>query len=179
MFTLFQASVALADWCTRNYPLFDGKRILELGSGVGVAGIILAQGCSARKIYLTDCHSAVLEVLCENLKLNGTRLHPEGTTLDNRDSLLLQRFIKNDRSGSIVEVHKLAWEEVDENYCKNLGKVDVIIAADVVYDPDLFVPLANTLKCFLLSGTLAIFFACTERNKETLEQFLTVLSMFC
>lgn len=171
-FYSFQASVALSDWCLDNSELFKNKTILELGSGVGVTGIILGSVCFPKRICLTDCHSAVLEVLCENVTINSANLETEQLETP-CESLLLKKHTNN---GSVVEVYKLLWENIDEKVCKKFGEVELVIAADVVYDSDLFVPLANALRCFLICGTSEVLLACTERNKNTLDHFFAILS---
>lgn len=60
----------LSDWILCNKELFHNKRILELGSGVGFTGITVGKFCSSKSITLTDCHSNVLNLLVENIKIN-------------------------------------------------------------------------------------------------------------
>lgn len=109
-------------------------------------------------------------MLRENVSINSA--DQEANDLETfTDGLLL----KKQANKSVVEVHKLPWEIVDQKVCKTFGKVDLIIAADVVYDADLFLPLVNALKCFLTCGTEQVFLACTERNKDTLDNFFGVL----
>lgn len=171
----------MANWCLNNCKLFQNKTILELGSGVGVTGLILASNCSPKRVCLTDCHSTVLEVLCENVNLNVTDREikqKEGKFQTKPcESLLIKGHVNNNNCTSVVEVRKLPWEIVDEKLCKTFGNVDTLIAADVVYDSDLFLPLINTLKCFLKSGVSEVFLACTVRNRNTLNHFLEAVGM--
>lgn len=69
-FELLQASLALCQWILNNKEFFKQKVILELGSGVGLAGIVIAKECESKAIYLTDCHMSVLKLLCDNIKFN-------------------------------------------------------------------------------------------------------------
>eukprot|EP00746_Dinoflagellata_sp_MGD_P116987 gnl/MRDRNA2_/MRDRNA2_52796_c0_seq1.p1 gnl/MRDRNA2_/MRDRNA2_52796_c0~~gnl/MRDRNA2_/MRDRNA2_52796_c0_seq1.p1 ORF type:complete len:277 (+),score=62.90 gnl/MRDRNA2_/MRDRNA2_52796_c0_seq1:91-921(+) len=71
----------LADW--------TGKRILELGSGTGVAG--LAAALSGAKVTVTDLHDA-LPLLQRNVERNSVAIHQQSGTavaysLDWRDDL--------------------------------------------------------------------------------------------
>lgn len=167
----WQASAALADWCINNYSIFKDKTVLELGSGVGLTGIAIARKCSPKKIALTDCHSQVLNFLCENVLKN---LNDNNTLKVKNTSgkLLLKESVD---ANTVVEVHNLPWEAINEEVCHEIGKVDVIVAADVIYDSDLFLSLINAIKCFLLNGTERALLACTERNQDTLANFLRLL----
>lgn len=68
---MFQASLALCEWIIVNRDFFTNKRILELGSGVGLVGSVVFKECNPESMYLTDCHLSVLDLLCENIKLNA------------------------------------------------------------------------------------------------------------
>lgn len=48
------------------------RSVLELGSGVGYAGIALCRMCQPTSCCLTDCHHDVLETLTENVAINLT-----------------------------------------------------------------------------------------------------------
>lgn len=49
---------------------------------------------------------------------------------------------------------------------------DVVVAADVVYDPSIVLPLVHTLGLLRDAGRVKhMFVACTQRNEATLELF--------
>lgn len=127
--------------------------MLELGAGVGLAGITVKLKCQPARVFLTDCHDAVLSTLAKNVRINF-------------------------RDNSNISVLNLPWEQVTKEKCTSLGKIDVIIASDVVYDSHLFHPLADAIKCLLVCGAEVAYLACTVRNKTTLDGFVEVLSMF-
>lgn len=64
--------MALSEWALINQQYFNKQRILELGSGVGLSSLVIAKECLPDCLYLTDCHGLVLNLLCENVKLNIT-----------------------------------------------------------------------------------------------------------
>lgn len=67
----------LADWALINKEIFSNKNILELGSGVGFTGVTIAKHCSPQSFYLTDCHSRVLNTVCDNIRINFPGIQEE------------------------------------------------------------------------------------------------------
>lgn len=142
------AGLFLADWCTATTEItdrFKGKKVLELGSGTGVTGIIVNKICRPRNYFLSDCHDLVLQLLRENVHLNGCQEN--------------------------VVVLNLNWERPQPSSVEP----DFILAADVVYDDTIFEPLLNVLKLLCRSTNLQLFLACTIRNEKTLTDFLTLV----
>lgn len=166
----WQASLALAEWCLFNKHLLTGKSMLELGSGVGLTGLVTILECQPKQYYFTDCHHSVLNILSRNIALNCQDLSVENiATVPNLQQLQTYNLI----SGSSISVLNLPWEEIDDPACDALGTVDTILAADVVYDSELFPSLVRGLKLiWSRCGVKQIVFACTERNSETLATFL-------
>lgn len=174
----WQASLALSEWIIQNKNVFDNKNILELGSGVGLTGLVLKKVCSVNNIYLTDCHESVLNTLVENIKLNLLSSGNEDDLNHQKSNYkgLHKRFVYTDNKAT-MQVLNLPWEKVSTNICKELGMIHKVIAADIVYDNFLFEPLVNALKCLKQNCCVEEFiFACTERNPETLGTFLELIS---
>ena len=46
------------------------RHILELGAGIGFAGIALCYMCQPKAYHFTDCHAEVLQRLRENVEIN-------------------------------------------------------------------------------------------------------------
>lgn len=122
--------------------------------------------CLSKEVFLSDCHVLVLNNLCTNINLNVP------SRIDTTNSEFLQINISGDTK--IIALN-LPWEDVD-NKKADLIKPNVIVAADIIYDKDLFVPLLNALECFAKNGNVEIVLACTERNEETLTMFLNAAS---
>nr|CAD2128046.1 unnamed protein product [Meloidogyne enterolobii] len=163
----WQASFALADFLFLSFStnllpyLSNAKYILELGAGCGLVGILLAKQFYLNKnkeikLILSDSDNFVLELLNKNIKLNFGNIE---------DNL-------------IIESKYLDWTNFIPN---DLPPADVIVASDIIYDPELFSPLINLLKC-LLSNNQSFFnspiaiIACTIRNPETLNLFLELIA---
>lgn len=67
--TLWAAAIALAHEVALRAEDFRGKRVLELGAGTGLPGIVAASG--ATKVVQTDRYEIVRSVCRRNLELNG------------------------------------------------------------------------------------------------------------
>lgn len=44
----------LADFCVTHWRLLEGKRVVELGAGIGMTGTAVAVCCGAKEVVLTD-----------------------------------------------------------------------------------------------------------------------------
>lgn len=98
---------------------FFPRTILELGSGIGLTGLVICKSCFPKKYMFSDCHPKVLSKLKENIHLNDFLLY--GEDLNKPES------IKNLDSAQL-SVLELDWESITE---ENLAHIDadVIIAA--------------------------------------------------
>lgn len=131
--------------------LVKGKRVLELGSGCGLLGLALAKSLGAESVLLTDCDYAVLERLKKNKVRNG---------FDAADE-------------DVVRIEKWDWFERASYSSSKQDEFDLLIAADVVFDPSLIEPLVATIAA---TRSLSCLIACTERVKETFAMFTKHLS---
>jgi predicted nicotinamide N-methyase len=58
----------MAEWLEANRDIYEGKRVLILGAGVGVETVVL--GKSASKLYINDLSPTALELCSEQLLKN-------------------------------------------------------------------------------------------------------------
>lgn len=138
-----------------------------------MTGLVVSFNCEPKKYYFTDCHHTVLETLSENIRLNVKNNIDLFT--DNSFASSQAKIRINGKSD--LEVLNLPWELVNLE-SKIIKEVDVILAADVVYDSSLFDSLCDAIRCFLLYGRCKkVYLACTERNRDTLLDFLCHLGM--
>ncbi|KAG9135574.1 hypothetical protein Leryth_002307 [Lithospermum erythrorhizon] len=116
--------------CGDKRPL----RILELGSGTGIVGIVAAAALGANVIVTDLPH--VLPNMAYNIDLNVEVLKAHGGN---------------------VEAAPLRWGEIED--METIGRdFDMILASDVVYHDHLYEPLLETLRYFLLRGEKKIVF---------------------
>ena len=139
--TLWRASDYLARYQMENLHLFHNKRILELGAGLGLNGILAWRSTASTvsssdntHVCITDGDSDALVHLRENVKRN----------------------IKVDDDNEIinkVSCHQLIWgQESSETFLAqvaNKQKFDVIIASDIIYSTVIVEPLWETIKTLL------------------------------
>ncbi len=142
------AAKHLAHWVTNNKQLVQNKSILELGSGIGLTGIVILKTSSPNSFTFSDHNSMVFEILEHNLLINNVKHKSNIYAIDWEDSNCLDHYL------------------IDNN-------PDVIIAADVVFDP-----LITNYLCRVLNKLLneknrnrVCYIGCTQRNNETIEHF--------
>jgi 2-polyprenyl-3-methyl-5-hydroxy-6-metoxy-1,4-benzoquinol methylase len=129
------ASLYLIEYFSLN-PM-AGKRILELGAGLGLLSMALK--LMGNEICATDC-AVVIDRLAESVQLN-----------------------KMDITVSFLNWHSpdLLWDG------------DVIVCADVVFDPSLIEPLLHTISKYIKNKVC--YLACTKRNQETWDRLESML----
>ncbi|KAF3699739.1 Protein-lysine N-methyltransferase EEF2KMT [Channa argus] len=147
----WEAALYLAEWALDHQQVFTGRTILELGSGVGFTGITICRSCSPKKFIFSDCHTTVLEKLRDNVQLNGL----------------------TEKMSPAVSVEELDWMTVTKEQIKEM-EVNTVIAADVVYHPDIVESLVKLLSKILsgsAEGAPKILICSTIRNSETYSGF--------
>ena len=156
----WQAGEMITRWLYSNPDLVRGRKVLELGSGLGYTGISLLKLGLVDNMVVSDCHGRVIDRLSHNCKVNFT-----GSEVEKDDNMLVLR-----QSGKRMTVVDLDWNNITPEECDKLS-ADCILAADVVYDPDIIPCLVATIAKFLNSSALFAVVACTPRNPETLSLF--------
>ncbi|XP_059572945.1 protein-lysine N-methyltransferase EEF2KMT isoform X3 [Alligator mississippiensis] len=173
----WDAALYLAEWAIENSTVLNNRTVLELGSGIGLTGIVISKACNPKAYIFSDYHQCVLEQLKENIYLNGFVLESEDmncTKMQSRD----QTAKRVGFQGPKVAVAELDWESVTQEQLWELHP-DVVIAADVVYDPEVTLSLIGVLQ--KLSASKAngknpeIYIAFTIRNPDTYHLFQTEL----
>ncbi|BFG30114.1 hypothetical protein CerSpe_163880 [Prunus speciosa] len=67
---VWPGAMLLNDYLSKNAELLQGCTVLELGSGVGITGILCSRFCS--KVVLTDHNEEVLKILKKNIELHAS-----------------------------------------------------------------------------------------------------------
>jgi len=178
-FRTWFASYVLSQYLIMHPELIISKRVLELGSGVGFLGIIVATlqqlsktanvrltNLSSGSLWLTDVNDEVLTRCRDNLNLpcNMSSSHPD------LNYLKLDWSTSIDTSESSSVFAALIHQKIEP---------DIILGADVAFDPSVIPALVRTLKIALQTfdntpwkqPNFALI-ALMIRNKDTFEQFL-------
>jgi predicted nicotinamide N-methyase len=176
----WQAAQHFGEWILENQAIFENKNVLELGSGLGLAGLVACLVCQVKRFTFSDCHDQVLAVLDANVRRNlrvddVTRLCEGGKVYSN---VSVGTDADNATASGAVQVLRLDWEDVREEHLMSLcNGVDIIIAADVVYDVTIVPVLVKFLAGLLLPpaandhGIIALICS-TIRNRATHDLFL-------
>ncbi|KAM6351684.1 protein-lysine N-methyltransferase EEF2KMT isoform 3-T3 [Alca torda] len=173
----WDAALQLAQWAIENNSAFRDRTVLELGSGIGFTGIAICKTCHPKAYVFSDCHPAVLQQLAENIRLNGFVLEPGTThhieTETQGQEEAATNYQKTKLSPKLI-VAELDWGSVTEKQLLDL-QPDVVIAADVVYDPEIILALIGMLQklsvCRAARKAPDVYIAFTIRNPDTYHLF--------
>lgn len=67
---LWEAGACLAEFFLENKSMVSGKRVIELGAGVGATGLVIAGCCNATSVHLTDYTDVCRVNLEHNISIN-------------------------------------------------------------------------------------------------------------
>lgn len=100
---------------------------MELGSGIGFAGIAICKTCSPKTYIFSDCHPCVLQQLTNNICLNGFVWEPATPCHTQRESQGQGAEAADHYEPQLV-VAELDWGSITENQLLDL-QPDVVVAA--------------------------------------------------
>mmetsp|Transcript_17925 Transcript_17925/g.26528 ORF Transcript_17925/g.26528 Transcript_17925/m.26528 type:complete len:292 (-) Transcript_17925:18-893(-) len=127
-------SEVLCDYLLDHADLVRDKRVIELGAGVGLCGIVAHQ-LGAKDVLLTDGDVSVLENVRYNVQQN--QIHPDDTTTTT--------------TTTTISCPQLIWgQNLDTFLESHGGPADVIIASDVTYITKSIEPMWQTVRHLLL-----------------------------
>lgn len=127
---VWPGAMLLNDYLSKNAEMLQGCSIIELGSGVGVTGILCSRFC--REIVLTDHNEEVLKILKKNIELHKSF----GTS----------------NSSNWITAEKLEWGDSDQLkqiLSSHLGGFDLILGADICFQQNSIPLLFDTVEKLL------------------------------
>lgn len=145
---IWTSSLELARWCLEDGDV-KGKRVLELGCGLGLAGIAAAKAGAI--VTLSDYEHAALDFARYNAQKN----------------------LSEEIAASNIRFLRLDWRSERQSLLPAPEKFDMIIAADVVYERRNFFPLVDVLTKLLAPSGSAVF---TEPGRSIGEHFFNLLN---
>uniref|UniRef100_A0A4W2FKQ0 Methyltransferase-like protein 22 n=1 Tax=Bos indicus x Bos taurus TaxID=30522 RepID=A0A4W2FKQ0_BOBOX len=133
---VWRGALLLADYILFQRDLFQGRTVLELGAGTGLASIIAAT--VAQTVYCTDVGADLLAMCQRNIALNSHLLASGGGVIKVKELDWLRDDLCTD-----PEV-PFSWSE--EDICHLYGHTTILLAAEVFYDDDLTDAVFKTLS---------------------------------
>ncbi|XP_072798351.1 methyltransferase-like protein 22 isoform X3 [Vicugna pacos] len=133
---VWRGALLLADYVLFQRDLFQGRTVLELGGGTGLASIIAAT--VARTVYCTDVGADLLAMCQRNVALNSHLTAAGGGVVKVKELDWLRDDLCTD-----PEV-PFSWSE--EDVSDLYGHTTILLAAEVFYDDDLTDALFKTLS---------------------------------
>ncbi len=139
--TVWDGSIVLSRFLEHNQALVHGKRVLELGCGVGLVSVVCA-ALGAASVCATDM-DAVLPLVRTNVALNRAHLQ------------------------CAVDVQQLMWGETDK--ALNAPTYDVVVGADLI--SNLYDVSALLATLVALPGAPPIYLAYEEHDAVSAARF--------
>ncbi|PON85497.1 Lysine methyltransferase [Trema orientale] len=131
--SVWPSSLYLSEFILSFPELFSNKSCFEVGSGVGLVGICLAH-VKASKVVLSDGDMSTLANMKLNLELNHLSVETD-----------VQKATEDPKK---VKCFHLPWESVAGEQLQSF-KPDIILGADVIYDPICLPHLVRVLSSLL------------------------------
>eukprot|EP01104_Vermistella_antarctica_P015382 TRINITY_DN503_c0_g1_i2.p1 TRINITY_DN503_c0_g1~~TRINITY_DN503_c0_g1_i2.p1 ORF type:complete len:286 (+),score=60.50 TRINITY_DN503_c0_g1_i2:1031-1888(+) len=193
--TTWTAGFFLAELMLAQPGIVKGRRCVEFGSGVGLTGMVVAR-LNVESIVLTDFDDHVMSNLRENLRINGLEHRVGAMTLDwevcavdvpdpslhnnsnnestNKNSNTTDYHDDEDDEHSSEENVKGESGAVVDSFAQlTAAKPNLLLAADIAYDPDLIRIFVTMMRRFFRDARadgrpLTAYIATTKRNEKTL-----------
>jgi predicted nicotinamide N-methyase len=165
---MWPSAVVLSQWLVSNPSVVRGKRVLEIGAGCGLTGLVAARlqkqynnegdtndhegGQQHQSLILSDFNTTVLQNLQRNVALNNVCEVCSVAGLD-----FYQQSGTADR-----------WKDMNG---VEREQVDVILAADMICQPADAVGAANTIHDALRPGGRAIVVCADAAHRYGVDHF--------
>ncbi|VVA37559.1 PREDICTED: N-lysine methyltransferase [Prunus dulcis] len=146
---VWPGAMLLNDYLSKNAELLQGCTVLELGSGVGITGILCSRFCS--KVVLTDHNEEVLKILKKNIELHASS--------------------ENSKCCSGLVAEKLEWgnsEQIGHILQTYSDGFDLILGADICFQQSSICLLFDTVEKLLRNrreGQCKFILAYVSRTK--------------
>ncbi|CAA0397643.1 Calmodulin-lysine N-methyltransferase [Arabidopsis thaliana] len=137
----------LAYFCKSQPERFRGKRVIELGSGYGLAGLVIAAATEASEVVISDGNPQVVNYIKRNIETNSMAF-----------------------GGTSVKAMELHWNQHQLSELTNT--FDIIVASDCTFFKEFHKDLARTIKMLLKAkkASEALFFS--PKRGDSLEKFM-------
>lgn len=199
---MWPAGFLMAEFALDNPDLFRGKRVLELGAGIGLTSVFVARGTQPAAMIATDFDVRALKNIQHNFKINGLCpadskfVSPEedpSAVYTSSDLVALPSLCSASPASSAVATDsssaspsasvarcEMATARVDwYNYSPAqlaAFNADVIIACDTTYVEAILVPFAQSVHaCLQANPAAVVYLAQAQRHPSTFLLYLDAL----
>ena len=181
---VWPAAVMLGRWLWCHRQLVSGQRVLELGAGVGTAGLAAA-ACGASLVVLTDINEAALQCARSNCTRNGDSIQSVTAVshldwarppiLDAADAAE-SHAEANAEVRNAAEVGIEAGTGAEDKLAALLRQpFDVLLAADVVNDEGLSELVFRMLQLYLTHRGLFVMCCPKPRHRHCVGRLRSML----
>lgn len=163
----WEAGFYLAEFILTHPEMFRDKVCLELGSGIGLTGLVLGAVGPKQVVFTDYLEDPVLANLRLNVQNSGFAVSPlrQDDTRERTEASAQQRPPE-------MNVEQLDWQDFSEEQLA-VYRPDYIIAADVLYDPGLVDACLKVVSQVLERNPACVaLIASTIRNENTFAHFL-------
>ncbi|XP_014473305.1 PREDICTED: methyltransferase-like protein 22 isoform X2 [Dinoponera quadriceps] len=153
---VWRGALLLADYVLSHPDLFKDQIILELGSGVGVTGIVASY--LAKKVICTDINvGGILSLIERNFQRN-------------------RAYVRSSYNVEEVNFLDLGWSRRLE---ERLQEANIVLAADVIYDDKITDGFVRTLsKLLYMKKKKTVYVALEKRYVFTIADLDTTAPMY-
>ena len=156
-----------------NWETLKSSSILELGAGVGLAGILASKLPGAERVVLTDYDHGSIKLLEENVQLNSTA---NDTCKISTEFLEWGKTLVSDENGCMSCVGCIKSKSSDEMRGVKLETFSLVIGTDLLYCIEIVEPLFSSVKTLLFNAKSSRFILVSSFNPgEDIELAITVL----
>eukprot|EP00761_Pharyngomonas_kirbyi_P010472 gb/GECH01010492.1/.p1 GENE.gb/GECH01010492.1/~~gb/GECH01010492.1/.p1 ORF type:complete len:269 (+),score=80.78 gb/GECH01010492.1/:1-807(+) len=129
---LWDAAIILSRWIMKHPDYFHGKTVIELGSGVGLPGIVAAR--FAEEVYLTDYMDQIIDNINYNIFLNTNYEEEEE---DSDDEQIKNKIQLKNRVKKTAKALFFDWHDIDNVEKRpSMPKADILLGSELTYTGD-------------------------------------------
>ncbi|MCL7033020.1 hypothetical protein MKW94_007045 [Papaver nudicaule] len=137
----------LAYFCLTHADKFRSKRIIELGAGYGLAGLVIAAGTDVSEVVVSDGNPQVVDYIQRNINANSAAF-----------------------ADTKVKSMMLHWNQ--EQVPEVLNTFDIIVASDCTFFKEFHEGLAKTVKSLLKVSEASEAIFLSPKRGNSLDKFL-------
>lgn len=157
-----------------NWATLKSSSILELGAGVGLAGILASKLEGAERVVLTDYDHGSIKLLEENVELNSTA---NSTCKISIEFLEWGKTLVSNGNGCMSCVGCLKSKSSDEMKGVKYETFSLLIGTDLLYCIEIVEPLFSSVKSLLSGAKSSRFILVSSFNPG--EDIELAIIVFC